>query len=259
MESCIYEGTVFHRRSTPVRHEFRRTLFMMWLDLGELPKVFAGRWLWAAGRPAVASFRREDHLGDRELALEEAVRRLVAERAGSRPRGPIRLLTQLRYWGYIFNPLSVYFCFDESGRSVEAIVLEVNNTPWGEQHAYVLKPGGTSEDGQLGEIEFAKAMHVSPFMEMEMDYRFAGKLPGPGLAFALENWKGGRMLHRASLQMERREITPLSLARELFKHPFMTGKIIASIYFEAFRLWLKGCPPFPHPAAGKRTEEAKSS
>ena len=138
MRSCIYRGHVRHRRFTPVEHAFRYPLFMMYLDLDELPHVLDVHPLWSARRPAPAWFRRRDYHGDAAVPLDEAVRATVAEQTGSRPRGPIRLLTHLRYFGYCFNPVSFYYCFDEEDRRVETIVAEVNNTPWGERHCYVL-------------------------------------------------------------------------------------------------------------------------
>ena len=138
MNSCIYTGTVRHRRVNPVPHAFTYRLFMMYLDLGELPAVFQQRWLWSVDRPNVASFRRSDHVGDPGTPLEGSIRALVAERTGQTPDGPIRLLTHCRYFGYVFNPVSFFFCYDGSGEHVEAIVAEITNTPWGERHCYVL-------------------------------------------------------------------------------------------------------------------------
>ena len=131
-------GRVSHARKSPVAHAFGYRLFMLYLDLTELPKVFAGRWLWStrAARARVAAPRRL--LGDPREPLDESVRRLVAAETGRRPAGPIRLLTHLRYFGYGFNPVSFYYCFDSGGTAVETIVAEVSNTPWGERHCYVL-------------------------------------------------------------------------------------------------------------------------
>jgi DUF1365 family protein len=110
MHSALYIGQVKHRRQAPRVHEFRYPLFMAYLDLAELEQVFARRWFWSIDRANLASFRRSDHLGDPALPLADAVRELVAERTGVRPRGPIRLLTHLRYFGYCFNPVSFYYC-----------------------------------------------------------------------------------------------------------------------------------------------------
>ena len=166
-ESCLYVGSVRHRRHTPRAHAFRYPLFLAYLDLAELDTVFRGRWLWSARRFALAWFRRRDHLGSPAMPLDQAVRDLVERHSGRRPQGPIRLLTHLRYFGYCFNPVSFYYCFDAQGEQVETVVAEVNNTPWGERHCYVL-------DGEPRlRYRTSKAMHVSPFMPMDARLRMA--------------------------------------------------------------------------------------
>ena len=137
IKSCIYEGEVRHRRFAPVNHEFRNRLFLMYVDLDELPTLFRRRWLWSANRPNLAWFRRGDHLGPADQPLADSVRDLVAARTGQRPAGPIRLLTHFRYFGFAMNPISLYYCFD-ADEQIESVVAEVTNTPWGEQHCYVL-------------------------------------------------------------------------------------------------------------------------
>src|ERR1700759_5599691 len=111
MHSAIYIGWLSHRRHGPRVHAFPQRLFMVYLDLAELDQVFAGRWCWSTRRRALARFDRRDHMGDPHLPLDESIRRLVAERTGHRPDGPVRLLTHLRYFGHVFNPVSFYYCF----------------------------------------------------------------------------------------------------------------------------------------------------
>src|SRR5512137_317176 len=124
MESRIYTGHVGHQRLTPVGNEFRYRLFFLYLDLAELDQVFAGRWLWSVERPNWASFRRRDHLRQ-PGPLDEAVRDEVKRQLGFRPVGPVRILTHLRYLGYCFNPISIYYCHGADGTNLEAIVAEV--------------------------------------------------------------------------------------------------------------------------------------
>src|SRR5688572_30088122 len=119
MQSCLYNGWVRHRRHEPAEHEFRYGLFMMYLDLAELPRVFDPYWLWSTRCPAAARFVRSDYHGDHRTSLDTAVRDTVARETGKRPAGPIRLLTHLRYFGYIFNPVSFYYCFDAADSKVE--------------------------------------------------------------------------------------------------------------------------------------------
>jgi hypothetical protein len=243
--SCIYEGWVRHRRFAPVRHEFRYRLFLMYLDLAELPRLFRGRWFWSETRPALARFRRADHLGDPDIPLDVAVRDLVEDRTGSRPAGPIRLLTHLRYWGVVFNPVSVYYCFDPTGQKVASVVLEVNNTPWGERHCYVLDGSKRSGPGPCFELD--KVFHVSPFLAMDLRYRLALTPPGPGHVLHMECRRDAATVLDATLSLQRREITGRSLAGILWRHPFMTLKVVGGIYWQALKLWWKKCPLFTHP------------
>ncbi len=141
---------------------------MAYIDLAELPDLLGGRLL--AHGPGPLRFRRRDYLGQPGIALDTAVRDRVAELGGTRPAGPVRLLTQLRSWGMCFSPVSFYYCYDEAASRVQSVLAEVTNTPWGERHSYLLDPG----DGPDADGRFAKQLHVSPFMDMDHVYR------GPG-------------------------------------------------------------------------------
>jgi uncharacterized protein len=242
--SCLYEGWVRHRRRGAVTHAFRYPLFMCYLDLTELDAVFQGRWLWSARRAALARFHRADHLGDPSVPLDTAVRDLVGRETGRRPEGPIRLLTHLRYFGYVFNPVSFYYCFHSDGHRVETIVADVSNTPWGERHQYVLP----SRAG-AGVHRFArrKGFHVSPFMPMDVDYDWRFSTPGPSMAVHMISRRDGEPIFDATLSLSRRPITTGSLARVLVRYPAKTTSVVAGIYWQALRLWLKGAPFHPHP------------
>jgi len=240
VRSCLYRGRVRHRRLAPVAHEFGFGLFMCYLDLDELPELFDGRWLWSARRFAPAWFRRADYLGDPATPLADAVRDLAGERLGRRPEGPVRVLTHLRYFGYAFNPISLYYCFEPDGGTLAAIVAEVTNTPWRERHAYAVGPGLS--------YGVPKELHVSPFMGMDQRYRWRLTLPGEQLGVHMESIEDGRTLFDATLALRREEITGASLARALARYPLMTAQVVAAIYWQALRLRLKGAPYHPHPA-----------
>jgi DUF1365 family protein len=242
--SAIYRGTVRHRRATPVEHAFRYRVFMMYLDLDELPGLFDGRWLWSARGPAPAWFRRADHLGDPAEPLADSVRRLVLERTGLALTGPVRLLTHLRYWGYVQNPVSFYYCFDAAGVTVEAVVAEVTNTPWGERHAYVLTDGPA---GSAGRSRFRKALHVSPFMPMGQEYRWRIEAPAERLDIHMQSVEAGERVFDATLRLDRVPLTGPALAKALFLFPWMTATVVFGIYWQACRLWWKGVPFHSNP------------
>lgn len=249
--SAIYTGLVRHRRLRPAPHAFRYRLFMMYLDLEELPRAFGGRWLWSARRLAPAWFRRADYHGDPTVPLGEAVRRTVERETGRRPPGPIRLLTHLRYFGYCFNPVSFYYCFDERGTRVETILTEITNTPWNERYSYVLARTEAMNGRGALRFRFGKAFHVSPFMAMDHQYDWRFSEPGRKLGVHMQNFDARGKIFDATLSLARREITGAALARVLLAYPVMTASVIAAIHWNALKIWLKGNPVHVHPA--KRT------
>jgi uncharacterized protein len=234
----------------------------MYLDLTELDQVFDGRWFWttrparfAGARPA--RFAREDHVGDPGIPLHLAIRELVETRIGIRPAGPIRLLTHLRYMGFLINPVSFYYCFDAAGVGLEAIVAEVTNTPWGERHCYVLDPRARAELGDAParssrddtlHFRHPKELHVSPFMTMDHEYRWRIRAPGSQIEVRVANHRGDECLFDATLELERREIGTATLCRMLMQYPFMTLRVFTAIYRQALCLWWKGVPFVPHPS-----------
>jgi DUF1365 family protein len=280
--SAIYVGAVRHRRFEVRDHEFRYRLALAYIDLDELPTLLDGR-LVAPG-PGLARFRRRHYLGDEHVPLAQAVRNVVAADTGVRPSGPIRLLTNLSTFGHCFNPVSFYYCMDESAEQVQAVVAEVTNTPWGERHAYVLSrtteplgcatepfgeragcagheseristavPGAResalpAEDVLAG--DFAKALHVSPFMGMDHRYRWRMTAPGETLSVHIANSHEGHLAFDATLSMRRRELTRASLARMSTRYPANALRMLALIYAQAARLKLKGVPSHPHPKEG---------
>lgn len=246
MHSCLYEGRLRHRRFAPVDNAFAYPLFMVYLDLAELPTVFADHPMWSVDRPNIARFDRRLHLGDAGRPLDACVRELVAEQSGVQLTGPIRLLTHLSYYGYGFNPVSFYYCFS-SDEHLEAVVAEVNNTPWGEQHPYVLTGALDTGARRAKCYRFAKDFHVSPFMPMRQDYVWRFGVPADGLVVHMENHEDGRNLFDATLSLRRQEITRGALTRVLVRYPWMTAKVVAAIYWQALKLRWKKCPVYAHP------------
>jgi DUF1365 family protein len=213
---------------------------MPYIDLDELEEMFAHHPLWSVERPNAVSFRRADFIGDPDVPLDAAVRDLVLERTGRRPVGPVRVLGHVRTWNWLFNPITIYVCMDSTGRRADALVLEVTNTPWHERHAYVI-------DGGAGEHRFDKELHVSPFLGMDQEYRLRINEPGERLVVHLACREAGAVVFDATLTLRRREVSRAALGRLLWRHPLLTLRVSAGIYWQALRLWAKGAPLHAHP------------
>jgi DUF1365 family protein len=222
--SAIYDGTIAHRRRVGRGHGFRHRITLAYVDLEEVAGLRGGR--LARRRPGLLRFRREDYLH------ETAVRDLVQQRTGTRPDGPIGVLTSLRTLGRCFNPVSFYWCFDAAGEHVEAVVAEVTNTPWGERHAYVLSDEPTP-----------KALHVSPFFGMDQRYEWSAGVPGEALVVRIANREGTRRVFGATLAVRRRAMTRATRLH----HAFSSLRVGVLIYAHALALKLQRVPVHRHP------------
>ena len=264
--SAIYTGTVRHRRFLPKQHEFQYQVFMMYLDTSEVEKVFSLSPFWSLKHFAPAQFKRSDfHINEQltnqpapnELpSIDESVRATLLDKAGIKLTGPIRMLVNLRYWGFNMNPLSTYYCFDDAGENLIAILAEVHNTPWNQRHSYVLINDHLS-DKQF--IKFAKEFHVSPFNPVHMDYRWQSTTPADTLAIHLENWQSEQKVMDATVALRREDINSTNLNKILIRFPWMTVKVISAIYWQAVKLWWKGVPVFNHPDTQPTKPDAAST
>jgi hypothetical protein len=222
---------------------------MMYLDLAELPLLFKKRWFWSANHFSLAWFRRQDHFGNPDISLDTSVRDLIESHTGVRPSGPIRLLTHLRYFGYCFNPVSLYYCYDHADTRIETVVAEVSNTPWGERHCYVLNETVNPEHHKCYQYKFEKTFHVSPFMPMKQDYKWNFTHPARSLAVHMKNFsqENKQLVFDATLTMNRQELTNWNMSKTLFNFPIMTSKVILAIYYQALKMWIRRFTFFDHP------------
>jgi uncharacterized protein len=246
LRSSIYEGVLAHVRFGPgPTHSFSYKVGMPLLDLAEVEDVMDLHPAWSARRAAPVRFRRKDFLGDPAAPLDRAVRDLISERTGRRPDGPVAMLANLRTWGWLFNPISLYFCADVAVPTgdqgpISSLVAEVENTPWHDRHVYVVGPPGTHR--------FAKELHVSPFLPTALDYQLRYTAPGERLTVGLDVLEGDQCLFTATLSLRRRALDRAALGRLLWNYPVLTHRVTVGIYANAGRLRLKGAPFFTHPA-----------
>jgi DUF1365 family protein len=247
MHSALYSGWVGHRRFAPKPHDFRYRMGLLYLDLDEQDAVLALSPLAGRSRWAPFGFRESDYLPQFTRAgikLIDAVRQQVAAALGQAPSGAIRLLTQPRSWGLAFNPASFFYCFD-ADEQLMAILCEVSNTPWRERYHYVLPVSGAGQQ----HVTVAKAFHVSPFLPRDLQYRMSFSQPDERLGVHMADWQGSDKLFDASLSLQRQPLTRASLHQHLLSFPWMTGKTVLAIYWQALRLLLKRIPLFSHQAA----------
>jgi DUF1365 family protein len=259
--SRLYTGTIGHCRHMPKINKFRYQLFMLYLDLDELDTLFDKYWLWSSKRRNFAWFNRADHSGDFKQPLAETIRELVDTETGSRPAGPIRLLTNLRYLFYKSNPVSFYYCFNADGETLHSIVAEVTNTPWGERYCYVLsedKKVATQSNSDNLHYRTDKQFTVSPFMPMDMHYKFEFSLPTQQLRVKMQNHRQGQRVFDVELDMSAVPINSATLAKQLFKLPLMTFKVTAAIYWQALKIWLKGVPFLGHGGVHHKNNKRES-
>lgn len=250
LRSCLYEGTIGHKRRIDVQHGFSQPIVLAHLDLAELDEAFAAHPLWSTSRPAPVRFRRRDLHGDPSVPLDTAVRATLADHLGTAPAGPIRLLTHLRHWAWTFNPISLYFAYDAEGTRVEAVLAEVTNTPWHERTAYALAAPPPEEAEATG-IRFAKAMHVSPFMDLDLDHVLRFSPPGRD-RFVVEmddrrRDESDALVFSARMVLHRRPLDRAAMTHVLLHHRLPAHRVSAGIHLNALRLWRKGAPFRRHP------------
>ena len=234
MTSSIYNGTVIHKRFKPKIHFFKYQVFSLLIDLSELKILDQKISFFSYNSFNLISFFDKDH-GDRNgSSLIEWVKKNLEENKIISENIKIKLLCYPRIFGYVFNPLSVFYVYDKNEELI-SILYEVKNT-FGEQHTYIFKV----ENNNLLQHNCEKKFHVSPFIEMDCNYFFRILKPTEKISVIIDQYQSNEKILYASQDGIRRDFTSSELIRSYLKHPLMTFKIIIAIHFEAFKLWTKG-------------------
>jgi DUF1365 family protein len=258
---AIYVGALRHRRFRPVGHDFTYPVFMVMLDVDRIAEMMRVSRFFSYNRWNWAGYDERDHFGDAALPLRERLRCDAAAHGVTLPDGPVYLLTNLRYLGYCFNPVSFYYFYGRSG-DLEMMLAEVSNT-FGETCNYWLTPEcepAAPRPRAVGtrRYETRKVFHVSPFMDLGHQYTWIFTPPGDRLVAHMNTRAGDGVFFNATLTLERRPWNARELRRVLVEYPWITAKVIAAIYWEALRLRLKGVPYVPHPGAASAGSPRKT-
>jgi DUF1365 family protein len=246
MESALYTGKLRHRRFTPKEHQFTYPIFMAFLDVDRLAELMGASRIASYNRFNWISYFEKDHFGDRKRPLRERLATDAAAAGVSLPDGPIFLLTHLRYAGYVFNPVSFFYFYDRN-ESLRMMMAEVNNT-FGESYNYWLFADREEQSAAARRYRTKKHMHVSPFMEMNLEYDWIFTPPGRELVAHMNTREGGKPFFDATLEMERKPWNGRELRKVALAYPLMTLRVIGAIHWEALQLWWKQVPVFTHPA-----------
>ncbi|MGH1539563.1 MAG: DUF1365 domain-containing protein [Arenicella sp.] len=276
MSHSVYEGVVIHERQQPRLHRFQYTVFQPYIDLDEIDTLNQLSRLWSVNRFNLVQFKRSDYMtGDDDL--KTAVIECIHTHTQEHFQGKIYLLTNLRYWGYCFNPVSFYFCYADNKDNSENptltyIVAEINNTPWDERHAYVLDVATGTVAGKTDTLrqdsnesshindtpkhklrfDFDKVFHVSPFMPMDLQYRWFFTITEKRINIHMELYRetSGTKRQRqffATMNLQGQSLNRQQANRLPFRYPMLCLKIFSAIHWQALKLWCKRIPFINHP------------
>ena len=242
-KSALYIGTIDHKRFSPKENTFTYSGCYFFLDLDEIPKLFRIPFLFSYNRPGILSFWQKNYLD------ESTVRNLIFAKTQKKSTGPIRLLTNISYFGFCMNPVSFYYCYGSDDNTLEFIVSEITNTPWGEKHQQVFET--TTE--KISTYNFPKDFHVSPFMPMSIDYTWVFHRPDENLYVYMQNRNQGekKVIFDSTLKLIRQPLTMANVTLAFLKFPFVTLKTMLAIYYQAAKLYIKRVPFYAHPLKEK--------
>lgn len=248
----VASGKVWHRRQRPAEHAFQYPFWMVWVDLDEIARFGEGSRLWGRARRPVV-LRQQDYLPGPAVTLKSRVIKKAAELGADWQQGRVSMLGQPRMLGWLFNPLVLYWHFPEGASVPDAVLAEVQNTPWKERHCYLLPLHGEGP----WEVQHPKQFHVSPFLDMAMDYHWQIHIHNNEIRVAIRNHDAEGTIFQAGVRMQSLPATPALMRRMALRHSLQAVKVSAAIHLHALRLWLKGVPFLVHPAKRKKLSEEK--
>lgn len=239
IHNSLYMGSIEHRRLAPCENSFTYGVCYYFLDLEKVSEVFDGKFLFTLNKPGLLSFWEKDYLKASE------VRETILKVTGRDSQGPIRILTNISYFGFCFNPVSFYYCYAVDGESLEFIVSVITNTPWGETHRQVFEYQNNPKEA----FEFPKDFHVSPFMPMQIDYTWVFEKPEERLYVLMQNRNQAetRIIFDSTLNLKRVPLTKSAMLSAFLRFPVLTFKTVAAIYYQALKLYIKRVPVHTHP------------
>ncbi len=249
----LYTGWVRHRRELPKQHHFKYPVFMTWVDLDKVQTTMQKSSLWSMNKFNLVSFYRQDYIDNETEDIKTAIKQRIFSSTGQHFDGAVCLLSNLRYLGFSFNPVSFYFCFDTDQDNPRFIIAEINNTPWDERFSYVLDCNNSSNFNHSWQFEFEKRFHVSPFMPMDLTYRWQFSFKKNHLTIHMQLLQQGKLCFDATLQLQAQPMNSRNMFLIPIRYPLITLSTLFRIYWQAFLLWIKKIPNFEHPEKHSQT------
>lgn len=243
MQNAIYSGFVIHNRLSPKRHIFKYNITMFFLDVDDVENAFAKIPVASVNKFNLISFKRKNYLpSDDAASIREQIIKIINANGYAEVPDKIYILTHVGYFGYCYNPVSFFYCYSKEEQLIY-FLAEVNNTPWNERHVYFKKL-----DSSEPEIKFNldKKFHVSPFLPMDMIYKWNIKPPKESASVSMKCFEHNDLLFTASFMLTKKKLSAMNCFKALLQNPLATHLLHYRIYWQALKLLIKRTPFFHH-------------